>query len=88
MIPNRVFAAPFVSFANSYGRCIETVLYGSRIHIEVYTRQPNQHWLLSEAEGLDGSIDLPAINCRLILSEVYAKVLLKQEQDRMQKDSA
>jgi Uma2 family endonuclease len=56
-------------------------------HIEVYTRQPNQQWLLSEAEGLEMAVDLPAISCRLILSEVYAKVPLKPEQNGTQKES-
>jgi Uma2 family endonuclease len=50
-----------------------------KAHIEVYTRQPNKQWLLSEASGLAATIDLAAINCRLVLVEVYEKVVLKQE---------
>jgi hypothetical protein len=50
-----------------------------KAQIEVYTRQPNKKWLLSEASGLAATIDLAAINCRLILAEVYEKVALKQE---------
>jgi Uma2 family endonuclease len=50
-----------------------------KAQIEVYTRQPNQQWLLSEASGVAATIDLPAINCRLVLAEVYEKVVLKQE---------
>jgi Uma2 family endonuclease len=53
-----------------------------KAHIEVYTRQPNLRWMLSEAEGLEAAIDLPAINCRLTLSEVYSKVPLKKPQEQ------
>lgn len=48
-----------------------------KAHVEVYTRQPNQQWMLSEASGVAATIDLPAINCRLALAEVYEKVVLK-----------
>jgi Uma2 family endonuclease len=46
-------------------------------HIEVFTRQQNSHWLLSEADGIDSSIDLSSIGCRLALSDTYEK--LEQE---------
>lgn len=48
-------------------------------HVEVYSRQSDGRWLLSEAKGLDSSIELPAIECRLDLAEVYAKVSFEQE---------
>ena len=43
-------------------------------HIEHYVRQPDDQWLFSETSGADGSIELPDIDCRLALSEVYDKV--------------
>jgi Uma2 family endonuclease len=59
-----------------------------RAHIEVYTRQPNQQWMLSEAEGRDAAIDLPAINCRLTFSEVYSKVPLTKPPDQHDVETA
>jgi Uma2 family endonuclease len=43
-------------------------------HVEHYVRQPNHRWTLSEADGLRGSIYLPAIKCTLKLSKLYDKV--------------
>jgi Uma2 family endonuclease len=45
-----------------------------REHIEHFVRQMSGQWLLSEASGTDGAIDLDSIGCRLALSEVYDKV--------------
>lgn len=42
--------------------------------IEVFQRQPNDQWLLSEKSGLENSIEIPAINYLLPLMEVYDKV--------------
>lgn len=42
--------------------------------IEVFQRQPNDQWLLSEKSGLENSIEIPAINYLLSLMEVYDKV--------------
>lgn len=45
-----------------------------RPHVELFTRDANGMWGLREATGLDAAIDLPAIGCRLMLADVYAKV--------------
>ena len=45
-----------------------------RSHIEHYTRQPDNQWLLSEAKGMRGILQLSSINCKLKLAEVYDKV--------------
>lgn len=45
-----------------------------RPHIERYVRQSHGEWLLSEANGLDASLELPSIGCTLALADVYAKV--------------
>lgn len=42
-----------------------------RPHIEQYTRQPDGHWLLSEAQGLEAALHLPSVHLDLALSEVY-----------------
>ncbi|HEY2881152.1 MAG TPA: Uma2 family endonuclease [Pirellulales bacterium] len=46
----------------------------NRQHFEVYTRQPDDNWLLSEFEGAEATASLSAIDCRLKLVEVYEKV--------------
>jgi len=43
-------------------------------HIEHYVRQPDQQWLLSEADDLQATIHLPVIDCTLLLADVYEKV--------------
>lgn len=43
-------------------------------HIEHYVRQPDNRWLLSEADSLSDTVHLPSIDCRLALAEVYDKV--------------
>lgn len=43
--------------------------------VYVYTRQPDNRWLLSEASHHDHSIELASIGCQLALTEVYRKVV-------------
>jgi len=43
-------------------------------HIEHYIRQADNQWLLSEVDDPDGAVDLPTIQCHLLLHEVYDKV--------------
>lgn len=43
-------------------------------HIYVYTRQPNNRWLLSEAIQRDQTVHLVSIDCQLALTEVYRKI--------------
>ncbi|TMA53915.1 MAG: Uma2 family endonuclease [Deltaproteobacteria bacterium] len=45
-------------------------------HVEHYVRQPDNQWLLSEASSLQDSVQLPSINCTLVLAEIYEKVEL------------
>jgi Uma2 family endonuclease len=45
-----------------------------RPHVELFTREEDGVWRLTEATGLEGSIELPTIACRLSLADVYAKV--------------
>ncbi|HXH92894.1 MAG TPA: Uma2 family endonuclease [Thermoanaerobaculia bacterium] len=45
-----------------------------RVHIELYTRQPDGGWFLREWNDPDAEIDLTSLHCRLKIAEVYAKV--------------
>jgi Uma2 family endonuclease len=40
-----------------------------------YLCQDDHHWLMSELEGIGAVLDLPTIQCRLPLAEIYDKVL-------------
>lgn len=51
--------------------------------IEVYSRRPDG-WLMTEALGLESSISLPSIDCRLSLSEVYDCVVFPPEEDEVE----
>ncbi len=42
--------------------------------IELFVRQPNDQWLLTDAVGLAASIRLEALDCVLELADVYARV--------------
>ncbi len=42
------------------------------LHVEHYTRQPNDSWLLQHHHGEDARISLPSINCELLLGSIYA----------------
>jgi Uma2 family endonuclease len=42
--------------------------------VEHYVRQPDNRWLLAEADSLSDTVHLPSIDCRLALLEVYDKV--------------
>jgi Uma2 family endonuclease len=47
-----------------------------RAHIDVFTRHSDGQWILTSADGLESSIELDSIACRLALSGVYALVEL------------
>jgi len=44
-------------------------------HIERWTRQPEDHWLLTEFSDLSQSVQLTSVDCDLSLTEVYDKVV-------------
>jgi Uma2 family endonuclease len=43
-------------------------------HVERYTRQDNGSWLLTEVASLSDTLELPSIDCRIPLSELYEGV--------------
>jgi Uma2 family endonuclease len=51
-----------------------------RVHVDLYTRQPDGRWLLTSASRLEDSLDLQSIGCRLALADLYEKVDLPGSQ--------
>ena len=45
-----------------------------RVHVDLYTRQQDGRWILSEASRLEDTLELPSIGCRLALADLYEKV--------------
>jgi Uma2 family endonuclease len=45
--------------------------------IEHYRRQPGGEWVLTVAEGLHGTVDIPSIGCELLLSDVYDRIIFQ-----------
>lgn len=45
--------------------------------VEQYRRQDANHWLLSEYRGLQDVIELVALGCRLLLADMYERVLVR-----------
>ena len=52
--------------------------------IERYLRQidPGDDWLYTQVIGLQSSINLPSISCKLLLSDIYKKVTLGNRDDK------
>lgn len=46
-----------------------------RVHVECFTRHPDTQWRLSEWTRLDEQLELPSLDLRLPLAEIYAGVL-------------
>jgi len=51
-------------------------------HIELYVRQADSQWLLSEASALQEVVLLPSVNCSLSLADVYDKVEFDPQVER------
>jgi Uma2 family endonuclease len=52
------------------------LIASDRVHADLYTRQPENSWLLTSAERLEDSLELAAIGCRIGLRAIYARVKL------------
>jgi Uma2 family endonuclease len=65
-----------------------------RPHVELYTRQPDGRWLLSEVDGLLEALELSSLKCGLPLAEIYdgvdfeAAARTRAEQSETTKPSA
>lgn len=49
-------------------------------HVELFLRQPNGHWELSEASGLESVIAIPCLDLSLPLAEIYDRVEFGEEE--------
>lgn len=45
-----------------------------RARLEHFSRQPDGTWSLTEVSGLESSLDVASVNCRLPLAEVYDRI--------------
>ena len=43
-------------------------------HIEHFTRQPDERWILSETHSIEHTIELVPISCTLSLTEVHDNI--------------
>jgi Uma2 family endonuclease len=50
------------------------MISSQQVSAELYTRRPDGHWLLTERESLEESIDLKSVDCHLLLADLYEKV--------------
>ena len=66
----------------SVGSVSEYLLVSSmRISAELYTRQPDNRWLLTTATQIEDSLDLQSVGARLALADLYEKVDLTAPAD-------
>lgn len=49
------------------------------VRIDHYTRQSKGDWLISVFKTLESTVQLPAINCTLLLSDIYRKVTFETD---------
>ncbi|MDQ2901342.1 MAG: Uma2 family endonuclease [Acidobacteriota bacterium] len=50
------------------------LVIADRVHVDLYSRQPDQEWVLSEASGLSDAIDIRSLECKLELTGIYEGV--------------
>jgi Uma2 family endonuclease len=50
------------------------LISSDRVRAELFTRQPEDRWLLTAKSSLEDSLDLQSIDCRLLLADLYEKV--------------
>ena len=52
----------------------EYLLVSQELRVELFTRQEDGHWLLSEASRLEETVTLGSIGCTLRLADVYERI--------------
>lgn len=50
------------------------LISSDRIHIDLFTRQPNGEWLLHSSQRPEESVELESVNARVGVAELYAGV--------------
>jgi Uma2 family endonuclease len=71
--------AKFESYRGVVSLAEYVLVSQEKVHVEHYGRQPDGRWMLSETSLIDTMLELPAIGCRLPLSEIYDKTEIQME---------
>ena len=50
-----------------------------RVNVEHYFRQEDNSWLFTASNEVDGILELPSVDCKLKISDIYDKVELNEE---------
>ena len=50
-----------------------------RMHVDLYTRQSDDRWLLTSANRPEDSLDLASVDCRLTVAQIYEDVDLSPQ---------
>jgi Uma2 family endonuclease len=56
------------------------LIASDRVHVDLYTQQPDGRWLLTSANRMEDALELESVGCRVGLVEVYEKVDLEGPQ--------
>jgi len=65
------------SHYQTVGSLVEYLLVAQdECRVEQFVKQPDGHWLYTDARSSEGSLELASIQCVLMLKEVYDKVAL------------
>ena len=64
---------------SEYYRSVESLteyllVESERIHVDLYSRQPDGRWLLTSAGDLHDTLELQSVGCRVALSDLYEKI--------------
>jgi Uma2 family endonuclease len=49
-----------------------------RRRVELFSRQTDGRWILSQLSGADAEVELASVGCRLALADVYDRVEFEQ----------
>lgn len=52
------------------------LIASDRVHADLYSRQPDNRWLLTSVHRLEDSLPLESVGARVLLSDLYEKVEL------------
>jgi Uma2 family endonuclease len=50
------------------------LIASDRIVVDLFSRQPDGRWLLTSARGVTESVEIPSLNLRLSLADIYERV--------------
>jgi len=54
--------------------CEYLLVSSDRVHVDLYTRQPDGRWLPTSANRLEDALSLESVGARIALSDLYEKV--------------